>query len=230
MNAYRTPLDQRLLSAFGVIMLTGMALAMAWLTAWVLSTDIGLGLFMLGCTAAIGWLVAYVWRDAATKWGMHVAFDAARALFHLPAARGLTRHLPNFSATVEYAAMAAVETRLEAYRSMGMAAMQRAYALRLKSGELIFLGEDRGLGSSVAQVGVGVLAAELARRAAIGITDLGMAEGKGGVLMVAGAAAPGWDSPTLPGAAQARLWRSVIWTGALPVVAILLALMMHAGG
>ncbi|MFO1017917.1 MAG: hypothetical protein U1E03_09990 [Hyphomonadaceae bacterium] len=230
MDAYRTPLDQRLLGAFGVITLGAMALGMAWLAAWVLTTNMGAGLFMLACTAGIGWLFAYVWRDAAAKWGAHVEFEAARAVFHLPAGRALTRQLPNFGATIEYAAMGAIETRLEAYRSMGMAAMQRAYALRLKSGELIILGEDRGLGSSVAQVGIGVLAAELARRAAIEITDLGMAEGKGGMLMVSGAAAPGWDSASLPDAAQARLWRQVMWTGALPIVAILLMLMMQSGG
>ena len=230
MDAYRTPLDQRLLGAFGVITLGAMALGMAWLAAWVLTTNMGAGLFMLACTAGIGWLFAYVWRDAAAKWGAHVEFEAARAVFHLPAGRALTRQLPNFGATIEYAAMGAIETRLEAYRSMGMAAMQRAYALRLKSGELIILGEDRGLGSSVAQVGIGVLAAELARGAAIEITDLGMAEGKGGMLMVSGAAAPGWDSASLPDAAQARLWRQVMWTGALPIVAILLMLMMQSGG
>ncbi len=230
MNTYRTPLDQRLLSAFGAVTLGAMALGMAWLTAWVLSTDAGAGLFMLACTAVIGWLVAYVWRDAAAKWGVHVAFETARAAFDLPGGRALTRQLPRFAAPIEYSKMAAIETRLEAYRSMGMAAMQRAYGLRLKSGELIILGEDRGLGSSVAQVGVGVLAAELARRAAIGITDLGMAEGKGGVLMVSGAAAPGWDSAPLPDAAQARLWRQVMWTGALPIVAIVLMLMMQSGG
>jgi hypothetical protein len=57
----------------------------------------------------------------------------------------------------------------------------------LRNGALTVLGEDRALGTGCEQLGANRLAAAWAARAEIAITDLGMVEGRGGVLMVAGA-------------------------------------------
>ena len=52
--------------------------------------------------------------------------------------------------------------RLEGYRTFGMENMQRAYVLRRKDNELIFLFEDRALGTAMASSLFSGIAAELA--------------------------------------------------------------------
>jgi hypothetical protein len=146
----------------------------------------------------------------------------------LPAGRSLIHQLPAFEGVITYGDIAAIETRLEAYRSIGLAAMQRAYGLRLRNGALIILGEDRALGTNFEQLGANQLAAKLAARAEITIIDLGMVEGRGGVLMVTGAAPEAWSALSLGQSAQVRLWRRVASTGAAPMAVFLLAFLLAA--
>jgi hypothetical protein len=146
----------------------------------------------------------------------------------LPANRSLIHRPSAFDGVIAYSDIAAIETRLEAYRSAGLAAMQRAYALRQRDGTLIILGEDRALGTGLAQYGADQIAAKLAARAGIAFTDLGMVEGRGGVLMVGGAAPDVWSAASLGQSQQKRLWRRVALTGAVPMTIFLLALLMAA--
>ncbi|HEY6993716.1 MAG TPA: hypothetical protein VH397_08400 [Xanthobacteraceae bacterium] len=70
-------------------------------------------------------------------------------LITLPATRSLIHRLPAQRLTIPYNDIAAIETRLEHYRSLGMAQMQRAYALRRRGGDLIFRFEDRALATAL---------------------------------------------------------------------------------
>jgi hypothetical protein len=70
---------------------------------------------------------------------------------------------------------------------LGIAQMQRAYALRRKSGDLIFLFEDRALATLLKTSLFGDIATNLAARAGVPLRDLGMVEGSGGFLGVRGA-------------------------------------------
>jgi len=225
---YRATLMQRLMGAFVLAFMTPVAVGMA-VTAFVLmSQDFSAALILALIAAAMAFLVGYVARDAYAKWTLRAAFGPTSVALRLPAGRSLIHELPAFDGVIEYADMLALETRLEAYRSFGMAAMQRAYGLRLRSGALIILGEDRALGTRMAQLGAQGLADKLAARAGLTIADLGMVEGRGGVLLVAGAAPEAWSAPSLEQDQQTRLWRRVASTGAVPLTIFLTALLISS--
>src|SRR5262249_41560433 len=114
-----------------------------------------------------------------------------------------------------------------AYGSLGMRMMQRAYVLRRRGGELIFLFEDRALGTPYASSVFSELAAEMARRASAPLRDLGMVEGRGGFLAGWGAEAADWAAPPLPLYRQRQIWRHVVITGMLPVPVIIIALVVR---
>lgn len=204
-------------------LLAPVAVLLAWVAFYVMADDFGAGLVLVLVAFVGAALVAYVARDAYAKWTLRAEFGATSVRLRLPAYRSHVHAPPAFEGDVAYADIAAVETRLEAYRWLGLAAMQRAYALRFRDGSLLILGEDRGLGSQVAQLGVDRIAAEIARRAGLQVSDLGMVEGRGGVALVAGAKADAWGAASLPEEAQARLWRRVLFTGAVPLTVFLAA-------
>jgi hypothetical protein len=61
-------------------------------------------------------------------------------------------------------------------------------------------------------------------RAHVPLRDLGMVEGRGGLLAVWGAHAPDWAAPSLPLAQQLRIWRHAATTGTLAIAIIISAL------
>ncbi|MFO1100035.1 MAG: hypothetical protein U1E81_17615 [Xanthobacteraceae bacterium] len=177
-----------------------------------------LGFFVAAVGCFCAGLSHYVWRDFRGKWGLRVVLDREAVTLDLPAGRSLIHRVPAQRLTIPYADIAAVETRLEAYRSFGMANMQRAYALRRKSGQWIFLFEDRALATQFETSFFADIAEKLAARAGVVVHDLGMVEGCGGFLVVWGTHAQDWAAPSLPADRQARLWRGVVITGQLAAV------------
>ncbi|MFI5011347.1 MAG: hypothetical protein ACHQAY_03270 [Hyphomicrobiales bacterium] len=145
----------------------------------------------------------------------------------MPAGRSLIRRAASQHAKILYADIEAIETRLEAYPSLGMQSMQRAYVLRRRNGELIFLFEDRAIGTPLASSVFPKLVADIARRAAAPIRDLGMIEGRGGVLGVWGTKAADWTAPALSAARQRRIRRKVAITGALSLIVVVIALLLR---
>ena len=89
----------------------------------------GLGLFMLGGAGLMAALTVYVLRDLNGKWGLRIVLDADAATLALPSGRSLIHRPPAQYITVPYADIQAIETRLEAYGSLRMEIMQRAYVL-----------------------------------------------------------------------------------------------------
>jgi hypothetical protein len=162
---FRLPLGPRLLSVFGVTVLglaTGIIIAFAvfaFTQQWVL------GLFMMAVACFIAALTGYVWRDLSGKWGLWLALDADAVTLNLPAGRSLIHRPPMQHLTIRYADIESIETRLEAYGSLGVEMMQRAYVLRRKNNDLIFLFEDRALGTGMASSLFTNIASELAARA-----------------------------------------------------------------
>jgi len=131
----------------------------------------------------------------------------------------LIRRPPAQRLTLSYPQIAAVETRLEAYPTWRMVNMQRAYALRSKDGEVVFLFEDRALATGFESKTFGGVARELAARAGVAVKDLGMSEGRGGFLGVWGAHAPDWAAVALSPERQRALWNRAAATGAAAAVA-----------
>ncbi len=223
---FRLPLGPRLLSVFGVIVLglvTGIIIALAvfaFTQQWVL------GLFMMAVACFIAALTGYVWRDLSGKWGLRVVLDTDAVKLDLPAGRSLIHRPPTQHLTIPYADIEAIEARFEAYGTLGMEMMQRAYVLHRKSGELIFLFEERALATAMESSLFADIVADLAERAAVPLRELGTVEGKGGLLGVWGTHAPDWAAPALPRERSMRLWRHAASTGSLAISIIILAILI----
>lgn len=229
---FQVPLLPRLFSLAAVVVMGLVGAGMTTFAVVLLFTDgWALGLFVVAPIAAfIAALTGYVARDLSGKWGLRVALDAHAATLNLPSGRSLIHRPPAVHMTIPYADIEAIETRVEAYPSRGMAIAQRAYVLRRKhsagEGDLIFLFEDRALRTPFEAQWFARIAADLAARAHVPLRDLGMVEGKGGVLAV-GTHAPDWAAPRLPLAQQLRLWRHVAITGSFAIAVVIIALVIR---
>jgi hypothetical protein len=85
-----------------------------------------LGAFVAAVAIFMAGLTGYVLRDLRGKWGLRVELLADRMVLHLPGGRSLIHRPRTQHLTIPYADIDAVETRLEAYRTLGMAMMQRS--------------------------------------------------------------------------------------------------------
>ena len=227
-RTFRTPLWMRVFSVIGtgiLILTTAIMIGAAYLgfrLQWAL------GLFMLAIAGFIGALTGYVWRDLRGKLGLRVVLGPDAVTLDLPSGRSLIHRPPAQHLTIPYPDIATIESRYEAYGNLGMEMMQRAYVLRRKSGELIFLFEERALATGMASTMFADIVADLAARAGVTIRELGTVEGKGGFLGVWGTHAPDWSAPALSMARQLRLWRHAASTGTLTMsLVILIVLIMR---
>ena len=201
--------------------LLGLAILLLFYRWWWLGALMAaLAIFMAGLTG-------YVLRDLRGKWGLRVEFLPDRMVLDLPAGRSLIHRPVAQHLTIPFSDIDAVETRLEAYPSLGMESMQRAYVLSRKQGDPIFLFEDRALGTLFETPMVAEIANTIVARAHVPLRDLGMVEGRGGFLSVWGTHAPDWAAPSLPLAQQLRIWRHVATTGTLAIVIIIFALVLR---
>jgi hypothetical protein len=225
-RVFRVPLAVRLFSLIGTVILAVITAFMIAFAVVAFAQQWALGLFMTACAGFMGALTGYVWRDLHGKWGLRVALDSDAVTLDLPAGRSLIHRPPAQHLIIPYADIAAIEARYEAYGSLGMEMMQRAYVLRRKSGELIFLFEERALATGMASSMFLDIVADLAARAGVKVHELGTVEGKGGVLGVWGTKAPDWAAPAAPLARQMRLWRHSASTGSLAILITILVIII----
>jgi hypothetical protein len=188
------------------------------------TSGLGVGLFMAMLVSWILWLTRYGWRDARAKHRLLIEADEEGLSLRLPPGRSLTHKADWCVRRVPWSQIAGIDTRLEAYSTLGMANMQRAFALRLQGGERLLLGEDRAQGTQLARSFYGDFIWQVSERFPVTVTDLGMAEGRAGVLGVLFTAAPAWDAGALPAEKQSAAWRRVARTGLYIALAPLLAL------
>jgi len=226
-RVFRVPLAPRLLSLFGVIFLAVITGIMIGLAVLAFTMQWALGLFMLACAGFIGALTGYVGRDLRGKWGLRVVLDADAVTFHLPAGRSLIHRPPAQHLTIRYTDIEAIDARFEAYGSLGMEMMQRAYVLHRKGGELIFLFEERAMATALQSSLFTGLIAELVARTGVPLRELGTVEGKGGFLGVWGTHAPDWAAPAPARERAMRLWRHAASTGSLAISIAILAILMN---
>jgi len=225
-RVFRPPLAVRLFSLFGVIFLaavTGIMIAFAVLG---FARQWPLGLLFVAFAAFIGALTGYVGRDLRGKWRLRVILDADAVTLDLPAGRSLIHRPPAQHLTIPYADIEAVDARFEAYGTLGMEMMQRAYVLHRKSGGLVFLFEERALATSMESSMFADIVADLTSRAGVALRELGTVEGKGGLLGVWGTQAPDWAAPALPRARAMRLWRHAAGTGSLAILVFILVVLI----
>lgn len=221
---FRIPLGPRLLSLFGVVVLAGMSGFLAVFAILLVRADWRVSLVVAAVVCLMAALTDYVWRDFAGKWRLHVVLDAGAVTLDLPAGRSLIHRPPAQHLTIPYADIAAIESRLEGYRSFGMESMQRAYVLRRKDNDLIFLFEDRAVGTAMESSLFSGIAAELAERTGGPVHDIGMVAGQGGLLGVWGTHAPDWAAAPLSAAERPAHLRRAAMTGSLVFIMIIVAL------
>jgi hypothetical protein len=183
--------------------------------------------FYVGVCRLHSALTGYVGRDLRGKWGLRVVLDADAVTFHLPAGRSLIHRPPAQHLTIRYTDIEAIDARFEAYGSLGMEMMQRAYVLHRKGGELIFLFEERAMATALQSSLFTGLIAELVARTGVPLRELGTVEGKGGFLGVWGTHAPDWAAPALARERAMRLWRHAASTGSLAISIAILAILMN---
>ena len=225
---FRLPLVPRLFSVFTVIALAGASLFMiglAILVLWQWEWRLGPFLALLACFMAA--LTAYVGKDLRGKWSLRVVLEPDALVLDLPENRSLIHHPPALHARIPYSEIEAIETRQEVYVSQFMGMMQRPYVLHRKNDQLIFLFEDRAIGSQLEVNYFSKLVADIVARAGVPLRDLGMAEGKGGVLGVWGSHEPDWASPAVSKEHERQLVRRVAITGMLPIPLIIFALIVR---
>jgi hypothetical protein len=226
---FRTPLGRRL---FAVSAAVALGCVSAFMTAvavlLLVRRQWALGAALVAPVACfVAGLTGYVMRDLRGKWGLSVGLRDRSLVLELPANRSLIHRPPARHVEIPCAEIEAIESRLEVYGSLGLEMMQRAYVLRRRNGELIFLFEERALATPYASAQFAPVAAAIAARADVPLRDLGMVEGRGGLLAVWGAHAADWATPPLTLAQQLRIWHAVAITGALPIPVIVFALLLR---
>jgi hypothetical protein len=94
-----------------------------------------------------------------------------------------------------YGHIEAIETRREVYRRICITGILSSYALKLKLGDVIILGQEGGLGTGMATIYMGETIEEIIRYGNLAVLDLDMAIRKGGILNIVHTRLPKWDAP-----------------------------------
>ena len=207
-----------LIGALGIFMLGAAVLL-------TIGGQMGFGILFAALAGVVGVLFRYVLRDARARRDWRIAVGTDALVLDLPGGRSLVHRLDPVRTQVCFNQIEAIETRLEAYRSFGMTNMHRSYALKLKTGDLIVLGEDRALNTGMASDFFANAIEVIARHGDLEMRDLGMTEGRGGILSVLFTSPPRWDAPDLSTERQAALWRNATWTGRLALLGAVVVLL-----
>lgn len=209
------------LLALLIILLVGLGVGLI-MTSYLTS---GLILIVLGALLVV--ILRQVMRNTRGLGRWRVALGDDHVKLYLPAARSLTHRLKPLALDLPLSEIESIETRLETYRSFGMANMNRGFALRLREGGVILLGEDRAQGTGMAHGHVAAAVSALVDRG-ISLRDLGMSEGGGGLLGVAFMRPADWDAPAVDDARAAMLGRRARRTGAIATGAAIVVLIVVA--
>ncbi|MCA8902204.1 MAG: hypothetical protein KDA53_13265 [Hyphomonas sp.] len=165
-------------------------------------------------------LARYAWRGAVAHHGWKIGIGYDTVSLDLPAARSLMAADRRVRLTLDYRDIEAIETRLEHSYSFGVGIMQRAYALRLRSGRLIRLGEDRARGSSLVDQTVGAMIDRLLHRSGLRLKELGMVEGRSGLFGPAFTHLPPWPHSGSTAPPLARMDLAHLAAGAVTLAAL----------
>lgn len=229
---FRFSLAARLGIGFTTTLLWLMLIGMAGGTAGVLVSGEWIAALVLGLAVAFFLpLAGIVLRDCRMKWGWRVSLGAGEAMLRLPHGRLLFGPAPVLSGPLAYAAIKGLEWREEATHTMGLTTINRVFAIRLKSGAVILLGEDRPIPKTLTYTSVcGDAARALAKKAGTGMRQLPLARGDGGFLTLWGASRPSWpgaeDAHQLSEADERAIRRSYVLTQMLPVFAFAIVLLV----
>jgi len=194
----------------------------------VTRSSTGLAVFLAVMAVFCSGLFALVVDEARVRWTTRLSLGPDGLRLSLPGRRGYVRHAPVHS-VVPLGSVAGVETRAEAFRSIGTTVLQQAYALRLADGSHIDLGADRRM----VEPFFAAAAEAIAARAGVSVVNRGMIDGNPGFLMIRGQSVPEWDAAALAPAAadtrtrqERRAWQLVGYAVGLALLARALAALL----
>ena len=221
----RMPATRVAFCVFTTVLIGVICLGMLFGTTLILiNGEVELAMVGYLCAAVMMILFLYVLRDTRGVWGWQVRIENDMLDLRLPAGRSLSHHANRYCGRIPAIQMESIETRLESYGRFLASNMHRSYALRLRSGDAIFLGEDRALGTAYEMSTLGSHVSEIMRHYDLPLHDLGMAEGKAGILQVLFSSPPAQDAPNLDDRSQSKLWRRAVTTGRLSLIMTILVL------
>ena len=194
--------------------------------ALLFAYELGLAVGLIIVSAWLALLANYVWQDCMARRGWQIEIEPGELKLDLPAHRSLMDAGRRLRRRLEVSDVAAIETRLEAYRTFGMVNMHRNYGLRLKSGDLIVLGEDRALASDLSDETMGRFVETIRLKTGLPLRDIGMVEGAGGFLGVLFSSLPRWDEPSLQVERQVMLWQRAALTGGMAGTVLLIGFLV----
>ena len=229
---FRFGLADRLGIGFTTALLWAILIGMAGASAVLMMTgEVVAALVLLVAVAVFLQLASIVARDCQMKWLWRVALGAEEAWLRLPTGRLLFGRAPAFNRSLQYDEIRQLEWREEAITGLGVLTVNKVFAVRLKNGQLILLGEDRpvpqtGLWSTIA----GEAAQGLSRMARVSMKRLPMAHGEGGFLTLWGASRPEWpgteDSGIMSETEKHALYFRLLMTNLIPAAAFALVLLV----
>lgn len=198
-QVFRYPAFTRASSVFLSMLMAGLAVgSLLGGGGIVLGGDAaGLTLVVLGLICLP--LALYIGRDARAKLGWHVEVGDEFLGLKLPEDRSFLSRPDRYVGVIPLSQIARVEKRDENYSMMGMTITVETWALKLKSGERILLGEDRPIPRSylttehISPAGMAV-----AKAAGMKPVTLSGAHGSAGFLGIVGTKPPPWPEQKRP--------------------------------
>jgi hypothetical protein len=185
-------LGERVLLSLCAAFLAALSIGLAVFAAFAAPISLVMALAIAPVVAIVGALALRVIAETVSAYRLAVVVRPDMVALRLPSWRGHAT-APATEREIGLSAIDAIETRAEAFSQLGTTMIQQAYRLRLMDGETILLGADRQMKAPL----FGPAAAEIASRANLGVTDLGMVDGRAGALTVFGASVPDWTTATL---------------------------------
>jgi hypothetical protein len=176
-------------------------------------------------------LANIVIRDCQMKWGWRLSLGREEAWLRLPTGRLLFGRAPAFDGSLHYDEIRNLEWREEAITSLGMVTINQVYAIRLRDGRIILLGEDRPIPRTSLCTTLGGEAAQaLARAAGVPLKRQPMVRGEGGFLTLWGTSRPEWpgtdDTAGMSEADERAMHRRLLMTNLIPAAAFAAVLLV----
>lgn len=222
---FRASLPQRFGVAAAALFLIALALA-ALMGAIALFADNAVVALVLGASGLVaGSMAGLVTREAAARWRLAATLYAGRLTAFLPRRRGFILGARE-EVSLALADIDRIETREEAFSSLGVTTTQRAYEIFLKNGDQIFLGADRAMLPAF----FGRIATAITARGTVALVDRGMVDGDPGFLLIAGARVPEWSAPPLAAGEAARRAKARGRTPFLLIAAAMLVILARMVG
>lgn len=191
-GVFRPPAVERYMLATCSALFGVLAAVIFWALLPLQSMGILAAVLAIAGIVVLAGLIWLVLTETFAAFRLRIEVGSGSVILRLPEQRGHVR-LPAFDGSLPLASVERIESRSEAFRQLGMIAIQRAYRLVLKDGRIVELGADRQFKAPV----FGPAAEAIAERSGVRLRQGGMVDGNAGLLVAAGTSVPPWNASTL---------------------------------